>query len=80
MDDLVIVDIQVRKLLDKASKITKENYDDYSIHSLICAVEDLIYDYEYLEDEIKDMEQDIEDNYKRITRAEEINYNHYDFL
>lgn len=80
MEDLIIIDEEVRKLLDKASKVTKTNYEDYSIQSLICAVEDLLFEWDYLKDEIEEINQDIEDNYKPISRAEEIGYNKKDFL
>lgn len=80
MEDIVITDEEVRKLLDKVSKITRVDYSDYSINSLVCAVEDLLFECNYLEDEIGEIEQDIEDNYKPISRAEEIGYNERDFI
>lgn len=80
MDNLIIADEKIRKLLDKVGKITKTNYTDYSINSLICAFEDLLYEFNYLQEEIEEMEQDIEDNYKPISMAEEIGFNERDFI
>lgn len=80
MEDLVITNEDVKKLLDKAGKITMTNYQDYSLQSLVSAVEDLIVEVETLNEEIEEINQDIEDNYRRIGRAEEINYNPYDYF
>lgn len=80
MNDLIIQNDEIRKLLDKVGDITKTDYKDYSINSLICAFEDLINECEYLKDEIEEIEQDREDNYKPISKAEEIGYNESDFI
>ena len=80
MEELILADKVARELLDKAGKVTQSNYKDYSVHSLVCAVDDLLIVVEGLNEDIKDLEQDIEDNYRPVSRAEEINYNYHDFL
>ena len=80
MEDLIITDEEARKLLDKAGKITGTDYINYSIQSFICALEDLMYEIDFLNDEIQHINQDVEDNYKPITKEEEICFNEKDFL
>ena len=54
-------------LLDKIKKITNCNY--YAKANLVnyeyitTIIEDLIYEYEVLKEELKDFKQDVEDNY-----------------
>ena len=48
-----------------------QNKDLVSIEDLLAKIEELDDDKEYLEDKIKDMEQDIEDNYKPISKSEQ---------
>lgn len=79
MDDLIIADEEVRKLLDKVGKITMTDYSDYSLSSLVCALEDMVLDHNDLEDKIEEIKQDIENNYKPISRTEEIGYDERDF-
>lgn len=47
-----------------------QNRDLYSIDDLIGAIEDLDSEVERLKNIIDEMEQDIEDNYKPITKEE----------
>lgn len=64
----ILVDIR------EASKQIKrifENKDLISIEDLLSKIEELDDDKGYLEDKIKDMEQDIEDNYKPISKSEQ---------
>lgn len=80
MEDLIIKDEEARKLLNKASKITTADYKDYSIKSCICAIEDLLSEIDYLKDEMQDMAQDIRDNYKPVSKAEQVGFSERDFL
>ena len=48
-----------------------KNKDLVSVNDLLNAIDDLIYERDNLEDKIKDMEQDIEDNYKPISKSEQ---------
>lgn len=54
-----------------------ENLEGYiDPEELLSMVEDLVYAYEDKEEELRDLEQDLEDNYKPISRAEEIGWSH----
>lgn len=56
-------------LLDKIKKITKCSY--YAKANLVnykyitIIIEDLIYEYEVLKEELEDFKQDVEDNYEK---------------
>lgn len=80
MEDIIINDKVAKDLLDKASKIVSTNYSHYTLADLIDAVDSLILEVESLNEQIDELNQDIEDNYRAITRAEEIGYNPYDYL
>lgn len=64
----ILVDISEES---KQIKRIFENKDLISIEDLLSKIEELDDDKGYLEDKIKDMEQDIEDNYKPISKAEQ---------
>ena len=64
----ILVDIREES---KQIKRIFENKDLISIEDLLSKIEELDDDKEYLEDRIKDMEQDIEDNYKLISKSEQ---------
>lgn len=64
----ILVDIREES---KQIKRIFENKDLISIEDLLSKIEELDDDKGYLEDKIKDMEQDIEDNYKPISKAEQ---------
>ena len=77
--------------LDKASKITGTDYeikwfdakdiDGYiDGDTMLCIIEDLMYEIDRLQEEIEDMEQDIHDNYKPIPIAEQVGISDGDFL
>ena len=77
--------------LEKVSKITltdyeirwfdAENIDGYiDSSSLFDMVEDLLLEVERLNEEIEDMKQDIEENYKPIPYAEQVGISDRDFL
>lgn len=64
----ILVDIREES---KQIKRIFENKDLISIEDLLSKIEELDDDKGYLEDKIKDMEQDIEDNYKPISKSEQ---------
>ena len=63
--------IDIREESEQIKRIFK-GQDTVTIEQLLSKIEDLDDDNEYLEDKIKDMEQDIEDNYRRIPYAEQV--------
>lgn len=84
-NEMIITDKDLKELINKASKITgftyaEDNNSKYTLEGLLNAFEDLINECEYLKDEIGDIEQDRDDNYKPISKAEEIGYNESDFI
>lgn len=62
--------VDIREESEQIKRIFK-NKDLISIEDLLLKIEELDDDKEYLEDKIKDMEQDIEDNYKPISKSEQ---------
>lgn len=75
----------INELLKEVSQITKKHHEvrvmDYAemtgtlmiaLEELLGEYEDLQASYEHLEDEFRDYKQDVEDNYKPITREEQI--------
>ena len=72
-----------REILKQAEKITGTEYDDkgkrISVETCMAMIEDLVYEYEALQDKLKDMEDDIKDNYRPLTPKELINYREGDF-
>ena len=54
--------------------------DFYSIDELIGIIEDLDSDVERLEDELKDIKRDMEDNYRPIPYAEQVGISDSDFI
>ena len=52
-------------------------YDNYQLESMLS---DLICEIDRLEERIEDMKQDIEDNYKRKTVAEQVGISDSDFM
>lgn len=49
-----------------------DNQDLYSIDDLIGAIEDMDSEIESLQEKIDDLEQDIQDNYRPVSRAEQV--------
>ena len=77
--------------LEKASKMTGTDYeikwfDAENIkgyidsETLLSMVEDLIIEVDRLQEELEDMEQDIQDNYKPILVAEQVGISDSDFI
>ncbi len=67
------------KILKKVGKITNSDYSGRYIVCLENALEDLLYEYEILEEKIKDLEQDLEDNYRPISYAKQVGICDKDF-
>ena len=77
--------------LERASKMTStdyeikwfdaENIDGYiDTENLMSIIEDLICEVDRLQEEIEDMEQNIQDNYKPIPVAEQVGISDKDFI
>lgn len=77
--------------LDRASKITltdydikwfdAENIDGYiEPNNVISMIDDLVHEISRLNEKIKDREQDIKDNYRRISVAEQVGISDRDFI
>lgn len=75
----------INELLKEVSQITKRHHEvrvmDYmemagtlmmALEELLREYEDLQGSYEHLEDEFRDFKQDVEDNYKPMTKEEQI--------
>lgn len=87
----MIVDENNFDIIDRASKMTGtdygirwfdvENINGYiETESLLSMVDDLIYEIDLLNEKIEDREQDIQDNYRRISVAEQVGISDRDFI
>ena len=56
------------------------NKDLISINDLLDVITDLDSDVTYLKEKIEDMEQDIQDNYRRISVSEQVGISDKDFI
>lgn len=71
------------KVNELPSWLVKKYFDEkdfYSIAELIAIIEDIDSDKERLEEELEDLKQDIEDNYKPITPEEMYGISDKDFI
>lgn len=63
-----------QEIVKKISKITFEDYevlgDFIPVTSLFSMAEDMLYEYDNLEEKYNDLEQDLENNYKPLSPAE----------
>lgn len=68
-----------KQLLDTVSKITGTDYevenDFVPVKNLFYAIVDMKYEYERKQEELEDVIQDRNDNYKPISMREQIEYN-----
>ena len=68
----------IEELLCKISEITHSNYTFYSkdpmelLGVLLIATEELLNHYDYLRGELEATKTDIEENYKPVTKEEQI--------
>lgn len=65
------------KILEEAGKITLSDYrlsldTNWNNHILLTAIEELISGYKNLEENYRLLKQDMEENYKPITKEEQI--------
>lgn len=72
--------------LEKIERVSKLTFTDYElkgdfipVEKMMAAIEDLLIEIDRLEEEKKYREQEIEDNYKPISYAEQVGYNERDF-
>lgn len=72
-----------KETIKRVSEITYTDYEMEGkfipVENLIAAIEDLLLEIGRLEEKIEDMERDIEENYKPISYAEQIDYRERDF-
>lgn len=66
-EDIADFDCITYKMLDNIFK----NEDIISLEEILGALEDLYFEKEHLEEELRDTIQDREDNYKPYTKAEQ---------
>lgn len=68
----------LRKSIEKILKYTinSEVDEDY----LIDILEEIVDEYEHLQDKYNDLEKDIEDNYRPIPYAEQVGISDRDFI
>lgn len=71
------------KQLDLYKRIQQITFTDYELkanelkpESIWNMVEDLFYEIEHLEEELEDIKQDIEANYRPISQEEQIGFNY----
>lgn len=69
--------MEIQELLNKASEITQTDYnhtiDEYNIiDTLVVALDEVIREYEYLYKKFNEYEDYINDNFKPITKEEQI--------
>lgn len=73
-----------KKLYKRVSSITTTDYqivnDKIKINNLLGMIEDLLEEYDRLEEEFDDMKNDIEYNYKRVPVNEQYEIYDRDFI
>ena len=85
------VDVSNFETLKRASEITltdynirwfdAENIEGYiDGEDLLSIIDDLIYEVDRLEEQIEDIKEDIRDNYKPISYAEQVGVSDSDFI
>lgn len=71
------------RLLQDIEKITSTNYDyknEILPNSVLTMLENLMYEAEHLKDELKGLQQNLEDNYRAIPYAEQVGISDRDFI
>ena len=71
---------QCDDIIGKCKRVIVDDEQYVDANELIGCIENLVYEVEHREDEIRDLKQDVEDNYKHISYAEQIGYNIHDFV
>ena len=69
--------MEIQEILNKASKITQTRYiltldQEEAINLLMTALEEVISEYEYLFETFRNFENEVNDNYKAMTKEEQI--------
>lgn len=69
--------MEIQELLNKASKITQTKYvltidESQAIDLLLTALDEVISEYEYLFETFRNFENEVNDNYKSVTKEEQI--------
>lgn len=69
--------MEIQELLNKASKITQTKYvltidESQAIDLLLTALDEVISEYEYLFETFRSFENEVNDNYKAVTKEEQI--------
>ena len=69
--------MEIQELLNKASKITQTKYvltidESQAIDLLLTALDEVISEYEYLFETFKNFENEVNDNYKAVSKEEQI--------
>lgn len=57
-----------------------QHQDLITIDDLICCIENLDEEVDYLKEQIENMEQDVEDNYKPVKKDEQYGISYSDFI
>lgn len=72
--------------LKKINEASEKTYSDYElvgdfipVENLMAAIEDLLVEVGRLEEKYKDLEQNLEDNYKPISYSEQVGYREEDY-
>lgn len=79
------------EILDRVHKITStdyeikwfnaENIEGYiDPEGLLCMIEDLLYEIDYLQEKYEDLEADLRENYRPIPYAEQVDISDRDFI
>ena len=72
------------EVMKKLQDITNTDYEAEGIllpvENINNIIEDLMYEIDYLQEKINDMEQDLEDNYRPISLREQVGISDRDFL
>ena len=76
MNSYYYLDKDLKKVIEKASKITFTQYEMFGdfieAEQLLYILQDLIGEFEGLEEEFEDYKQFVQDNYKQMTIEEQI--------
>lgn len=73
-----------KKLYERVSEITTTDYkienDRIEVDTLLGMIEDLISEYDRVEEELNDIQNDMEENYQRISIVDQYDVSDRDFI
>lgn len=79
----VYVNIE-KKLYERVSEITTTDYNvennKVEVDNLLSMIEDLISEYDRIEEELEDIQNDMEENYQRIPVSNQYDVSDRDFI